>query len=176
MEKYSAPTGVVPLLNVGTKKALLKYNWPGNVRELDNIIQRALILKSGNQITESDLMIENSDVDTEAGPVVDSILGSAADNEFESKATTMVVDQSSIDAATSVLPGDIESPEFVAEPGGLGVDLRKREFEVILSTLKEVSGSRKNAAERLGISTRTLRYKLAKMRDSGIDLASALRA
>jgi len=47
---------------------------------------------------------------------------------------------------------------------------------VIINTLKEVSGSRKNAAERLGISPRTLRYKLAKMRECGIDLDTALRA
>ena len=35
-------------------------------------------------------------------------------------------------------------------------------------TLKEEGGSRKNTAERLGVSPRTLRYKLAKMRELGI--------
>lgn len=52
----------------------------------------------------------------------------------------------------------------------LGDDLKQREFEIILEVLKEAKGSRKIAAERLGVSPRTLRYKLAKIRDAGIDL------
>ena len=52
----------------------------------------------------------------------------------------------------------------------LGADLKKREFEVIIDTLKSVHGSKKRTAEKLGISARTLRYKLAKMREYGIDV------
>ena len=56
----------------------------------------------------------------------------------------------------------------------LGDDLKKREFEIILDTLRGVNGSRRKTADKLGISERTLRYKLAKMRDSGVDLEEAL--
>ncbi len=52
-------------------------------------------------------------------------------------------------------------------PGGLGDDLRHREYELILKALQTGKGSRKAVAERLGISPRTLRYKLAKMRELG---------
>lgn len=48
--------------------------------------------------------------------------------------------------------------------------LKDREQQLILEALKAGNGSRKYAAERLGISPRTLRYKLAKMRDSGISV------
>jgi len=51
---------------------------------------------------------------------------------------------------------------------GLDGDLKSREFELILDALRVDNGSRKAAAERLGISPRTLRYKLARMRDQGI--------
>ncbi len=51
---------------------------------------------------------------------------------------------------------------------GLGDDLKSREFELILDALNRDRGSRKAAAERLGISPRTLRYKLARMREQGI--------
>ncbi|MGB3622363.1 MAG: sigma-54 dependent transcriptional regulator, partial [Ketobacter sp.] len=61
-----------------------------------------------------------------------------------------------------------ESEEAAA--GALGEDLKKREFEVIIDTLKAVNGSKKQTAEKLGISPRTLRYKLARMRDYGIDV------
>ena len=54
----------------------------------------------------------------------------------------------------------------------LGEDLKKREFELIIDTLKSEGGSKKNTAEKLGISPRTLRYKLAKMRERGIDVES----
>jgi len=51
--------------------------------------------------------------------------------------------------------------------GRLGSDLRHHEYELILQALQSGDGSRKAAAERLGISPRTLRYKLAKMRELG---------
>jgi two-component system response regulator FlrC len=53
---------------------------------------------------------------------------------------------------------------------GLGDDLRSRERRLILDALREGHGSRKYAAERLGISPRTLRYKLARMREAGLDV------
>ncbi|WP_112196372.1 sigma-54 dependent transcriptional regulator [Pseudomonas sp. LG1E9] len=64
-----------------------------------------------------------------------------------------------------------------AEPGGaLGDDLRRREFQMIIDTLRAERGRRKEAAERLGISPRTLRYKLAQMRDAGMDVEAYLFA
>ena len=64
------------------------------------------------------------------------------------------------------------APRSVDE-GALGEDLRSRERRLILDALRDGHGSRKFAAERLGISPRTLRYKLARMRDAGIDVPVA---
>ena len=60
--------------------------------------------------------------------------------------------------------------------GALGEDLRRREFELILDTLRAERGRRKETADSLGISARTLRYKLAQMRDAGMDPEAALRS
>ena len=60
------------------------------------------------------------------------------------------------------------APVAVAE--GLGEDLRSRERRLILEALAEGGGSRKYAAEKLGLSPRTLRYKLARMREEGIEI------
>lgn len=67
--------------------------------------------------------------------------------------------------------------ELVAEPekvtssdDKLGSELKLQEHQIILDTLQACHGSRKDVAERLGISPRTLRYKIAKMRDSGIEI------
>ena len=51
---------------------------------------------------------------------------------------------------------------------GLGQDLKERERELILSTLKSTGGSRKLTAERLGISPRTLRHKLQQLKAAGV--------
>jgi len=78
-----------------------------------------------------------------------------------------------------ILPPDIMLESNIAqvslEPllednGKLHSDLRDRETEVILETLRNFKGSRKKTAEKLGISPRTLRYKLAKLRDAGASL------
>jgi two-component system response regulator FlrC len=53
---------------------------------------------------------------------------------------------------------------------GLDYDLKERERELILATLRITAGSRKLAAERLGISARTLRHKLQQFKASGVDV------
>ncbi len=51
---------------------------------------------------------------------------------------------------------------------GLDRDLKDRERELILATLASTRGSRKIAAERLGISPRTLRHKLQQLKAAGV--------
>ena len=120
----------VPELDENARRRLLSHRWPGNVRELDNVIQRALILRTGQLITVNDIIIDTQDV----------ILGSE----------------------------DLDP--FATEPDGLGEELKAQEHVIILETLNLCQGSRKLVAEKLGISARTLRYKMAKMRDMGIQL------
>ncbi len=62
-----------------------------------------------------------------------------------------------------------------AEVGGLDGDLQQREFEIIRETLGETRGNRKLSAARLGISERTLRYKLARMRELGLAVDDSCR-
>jgi two-component system NtrC family response regulator len=50
----------------------------------------------------------------------------------------------------------------------LSDDLRNVEEQMILDALRSGQGSRKQAAQILGISPRTLRYKLQKLRESGV--------
>ena len=127
LAQYSRAAGESIRLSDAACDCLLQYHWPGNVRELDNVIQRALILKRGNEIQAQDIMLEH--------------------------------------AATEV-PLD----SLLEDSGKLHSDLRDRETEVILETLRGFKGSRKKTAEKLGISPRTLRYKLARLREAGASL------
>ena len=133
------------------RTALMSHRWPGNVRELDNAIQRALVLHQGNVIHAGDLCLELgiTGLSEASAPVPQA--GAGADNHPE------------------------PPPEPTTDDAGsLGNDLRQQEFRIIIQMLKKERGRRNRAAEQLGISPRTLRYKLAQMRDAGIDLDAEL--
>ena len=133
-------------LSCDAQACLTAYPWPGNVRELDNAIQRALILQQGGLIQPQDFCL--------AGPVT---------------YTAMPV--------TAPVSAVLREVEIEADSAGaLGDDLRRREFQMIIDTLRAERGRRKEAAEKLGISPRTLRYKLAQMRDAGMDVEGYLFA
>jgi two-component system response regulator FlrC len=63
-----------------------------------------------------------------------------------------------------------EAAEYLVSEDKLGNELKLQEHQIILDTLHACQGSRKAVAERLGISPRTLRYKIARMRDNGIEI------
>jgi len=67
-------------------------------------------------------------------------------------------------------PTVIEPQTSIASDDKLGSELKIQEHQIILDTLQACHGSRKAVAERLGISPRTLRYKIARMRDCGIQI------
>lgn len=54
-----------------------------------------------------------------------------------------------------------------ASEGQLGNDMQHHEFLLIIESLEKYNGKKKDVAEGLGVSPRTLRYKLAKMRELG---------
>ncbi len=54
--------------------------------------------------------------------------------------------------------------------GALGDELRRHEHQRILAALQATQGNRQRAAERLGISPRTLRYKMARLREAGLEI------
>lgn len=62
------------------------------------------------------------------------------------------------------------SQEHDISKGRLNEDLRSVEEQMILDALRDERGSRKNAAEKLGISQRTLRYKIARLREAGVPI------
>jgi two-component system response regulator FlrC len=56
------------------------------------------------------------------------------------------------------------------QDSGLDRDLKDRERELILATLRVTGGNRKLTAERLGISPRTLRHKLQQFKAAGVNV------
>ena len=136
-------------LQAEAQRTLLDYNWPGNVRELDNTIQRALVMQDDGVIESRHLGL---------------------DTNFNGGFGVLAAHPCRADE------GDAAAQQNEISDCMLDSDLKQREFEVILTTLRQHRGKRKQTAEVLGISARTLRYKLARMRDSGIDVDAMIEA
>jgi len=142
MQSHSPQGKKLPVFEQPACAKMLAYHWPGNVRELDNVIQRALILRSGDRLTVNDLVFEDLDAVTDGNAASDSVCSEKA--------------------------ADIKAQN--EDVGGLGEGVRYAEESIILQTLQMENGSRKTTAEKLGISPRTLRYKIARMKDAGLTI------
>lgn len=126
------------VLSATAEAALRSHAWPGNVRELENVIQRAMILTPGDTVEVEHLHLM-------ASPA-----GVAANSP-----------------APLAMP-PVQQAASLEKPEMLRADsIRDLEREHILETLAAVGGSRKAAIERLGISERTLRYKLKQYKEEG---------
>ena len=129
----------------GAEAALLAHGWPGNVRELENVVQRALILAPG----------ETVEADALALPAA--------------SATHAATHAATHSAPAGAVPPSLTFAETPMASGTSGAPAAMKDLERqhILDTLAAVGGSRKKAVAILGISERTLRYKLAQYRDEG---------
>jgi two-component system response regulator FlrC len=136
-----AAQGRMLTLSASAEAGLTAYSWRGNIRELENVIQRAVILAPGGVIELEHLWLPGVNAGTARTP------GEAART------------------AGAGSPPVTSTPGSGGEPGkAYPSDLKSLERTHILETLAAVNGVRKAAAERLGMSERTLRYKLAQYR------------
>lgn len=76
------------------------------------------------------------------------------------------------DEAPCAPPGSA-APASAAGVSSLAGSLIQAERDLILDALKSGQGNRREVAERLGISPRTLRYKLARLREAGVEVPVA---
>ncbi|MCJ2184365.1 sigma 54-interacting transcriptional regulator [Novosphingobium sp. 1949] len=139
----------VPCLSEAALAMLKLHSWPGNVRELENVIRRALLLSMGHATITPEHIV------------------------FDSPARLI-----------APFPDEPRHAEPAAD--AITLDGRRRlsnivqqsEARAIVETLDACEGNRLQAARALGISERTLRYRLASLREAGIEVgrASSYRA
>ena len=134
---------------------LLAYAWPGNVRELENVVQRAMVLCSDQHIDTQHLMFDDTgDLQLGAGSVAAAWAERLPSPAAAPDSPGLLVPNSEALSATKPLQAAVKHSE-----------------QHLIRLALESSDSRIEAAQKLGISPRTLRYKLARLRDANLALA-----
>jgi two-component system response regulator FlrC len=150
---------------------LLQYPWPGNVRELENVMRRAMVLCTDHVVTPAHLMFD--DWLTASTMALAPVTLPAAPAVVMQETNSSQMEQFMAAAKSNL---GLQDEDTVENFGSLPTDLhsaaRMNEHQVIMATLASTP-SKTEAAKRLGISPRTLRYKMAQLREHGLAMASA---
>jgi two-component system response regulator FlrC len=150
--------GGVPFTVTDEAQVLLQnYPWPGNVRELENVVQRAVVLSGGRTISPAHLMFDDAQMDEQAMPSLHTMPALPALPAMPIMA----------EAPSYFAPIEIREEQTLAAPINLDSAVKASELQVIMAAIQSTE-SRLEAAAKLGISPRTLRYKLAQMRTRGM--------
>ena len=131
-------------LSAAALEKLLQHRFPGNVRELENMLERAYTLCENNLIQPHDLQLQTGNPEpVQAAP-------------------------QPVAAAASPAAGQPANPAPAEEADveNLENHLEDIERQIITQALEQTRWNRTAAAERLGLSLRSLRYRLKKL---GID-------
>jgi transcriptional regulator with GAF, ATPase, and Fis domain len=137
LERFSAKYGkAVRRIDSQARDLLLSYPWPGNVRELSHVIERAVLWSR-----ETTLNVEHLSLT--------SPMRVEPDGGDRAREPAERVPKAEGSPSTSELP-----PQ--------GVDLSQWERSMIERAMREAGGNQTKAAQRLGITRDTLRYRLKK--------------
>lgn len=166
--------GGTPRVGQDAINALQAYEFPGNLRELENILERALTLCESSTLRADDLQLP---VESPPPPASHSEEASYRTTDIgEKTAATAIADAApeiytenrsdslhSNPNASSNPSSPYPEPFSAAKSETLDDFLQSIEREAIVSALGQTRWNRTAAAEKLGISFRSLRYRLKKL-------------
>jgi len=132
LDALNADAGKQKRLSNAALQALLRHPWPGNVRELKNVIERAFIVATEDEIGVSCFPLLTGRADEPRSP----------------------------DAAAASPPADTPQPTGDALLLHLGISIKEAEKRLVLATLDACDGNKERAAGVLSISLKTLYNRL----------------
>jgi two-component system response regulator AtoC len=145
LRQFSAKYGRdVRRIGPDARDRLLAYPWPGNVRELSHVIERAVLWSTGPTLDVEHLSLSS--------PAEAPVGAAATAGEIPTAASPAPA------APTRTDDGAIPA----AGAGAAGMDLVQWERTLIEQAMREAGGNQTRAAQRLGITRDTLRYRLKK--------------
>jgi len=139
-----------PKISADAIECLKEHDWPGNVRELRNVIQRAIVFHSPDTLTSEHIEIEHL-------PEVHSL------TPTHGESTQSLANQENI--TVGVKEPNVRTAQSDASPFALpdrGVCLDTVEKSLLTQALEKSRNNQTKAAQLLGISRHTLRYRLEK--------------
>ncbi len=173
----------------GARRAMALYRWPGNVRQLKNIVEQLALFNAGQEISR-DIMIDaiplNHGASSTPVPLSQPI---TSESKIEMLWQLMLSMNSEIQTLKKKLAGDKESsdhqeptqptpralihypeenPYSIIHREGSGApsnlsSLQQSERDTIINALKRNKGNRRQTAEALNISLRTLYRKIREL-------------
>jgi DNA-binding NtrC family response regulator len=123
-------------LGPDAQEALRRYHWPGNIRELENTMERAVLMADGELITADDLALG-----AHLSPPAGAQGAKGGPEPAGSRAA--------------------ETAAGAARPAG--GSLQESERRLVLEALQACGWVQKEAARRLGLSSRALNYRIRKL-------------
>jgi transcriptional regulator with GAF, ATPase, and Fis domain len=140
--RFARRLGTRATLSSRAMERLRAYPWPGNVRELLNVLERAVLLSPGGTIEDIELP---EDLDSSRSPARDpaGLTASSGETAFRN-------------GATGDAPGAMDLVS-------LSDAVARAERAAIQAALERTGDNKAQAARLLGISVRTLFYKLEKL-------------
>lgn len=151
----------IPNISDEAKVYIQQLPFYGNVRELENMLERALALCDGVSISVEDLSLEEIPATLSDKPVLP---WNAPAREHTATQPLTVAEPAASDtrpasanpapsSGSTMLPMDLSLSDYLE-------DIEKR---TILQALEKTNNNKTAAAKLLGISFRTLRYRLSKL-------------
>lgn len=174
LRKFSLGIGkTINQVSSQAMKAFLNYSFPGNVRELENMMERAVALEGTGEITLESLTpavqaaYKMSGSETQAR---DTATATANTNTVKNaKPTDFMVVRSKTDNEKQFDRKKLfEEAAKDLDSGNVNLDdiVNDLEREFVMKALEKTNGVKKKAAELLGITFRSIRYRINKL---GID-------
>lgn len=143
LARIAAESGLPPpKLSAPALAQICTLPLPGNVRELENVLHRAMALSEGPV-----LELDTHALHTQPQPLQE-------DPEVSSPAeipSAFLAPSPPLAAAPEPIPSDLQ------------VHLDRIERDILVRTLRETRFNRTSAAQRLGISLRQIRYRMARL-------------
>ncbi len=140
LRKYSLAMGKnIEKVSPVVMQLILDHPFPGNVRELENLIERTVALEGTSEVTVHSLPAHFQTKDVELTSI-------SEDHELPIYSKPWEA------AAEALSRGKVNLEEIVGE----------LEKEYILKALEKTGGVKKKAAEILGITFRSIRYRITK--------------
>jgi formate hydrogenlyase transcriptional activator len=175
VEKYARRMGKrIESIPAGALRKLMGWHWPGNVRELENLVERAMILTTSDELAISAAISLSEWTSHATG--APARIGNLDEQERTLRILSDLLEQAAVSTSGNTLP---VSEPGLTDTGTAGASAEVGDFDeqgTIMRILEETKGQvggANGAAARLGLKRTTL---IARMKKLGIDARKVLDA